>query len=71
STSDIAIGITGIAGPGGGSEEKPVGLVYVALDDGFISRTEEFKFTGTNREQVRERACRSALDLLRRYLLIE
>ena len=71
STSDIAIGITGIAGPGGGSEEKPVGLVYIALDDGVISRTEEFKFTGTSREQVRERACRAALDLLRRYLLIE
>ncbi len=71
STSDIAIGITGIAGPGGGSEEKPVGLVYVALDDGFISRTEEFKFNGTSREQIRERACRAALDLLRRYLLIE
>lgn len=71
STSDIAIGITGIAGPGGGSEEKPVGLIYVALDDGFISRTKEFKFTGTSREQVRERACRAALDLLRRYLLIE
>ncbi|MBN2190749.1 MAG: nicotinamide-nucleotide amidohydrolase family protein, partial [Candidatus Aureabacteria bacterium] len=69
-TSDVAVSITGIAGPSGGTSEKPVGLVYIALDDGFVSRTEEFKFIG-QRDQIRTKACYAALDLLRKYLIAE
>ncbi|MDD5644165.1 MAG: CinA family nicotinamide mononucleotide deamidase-related protein [bacterium] len=69
-TSDVAVSITGIAGPSGGTSDKPVGLVYVALDDGFVSRTEEFRFVG-QRDQVRRKACYAALDLLRKYLIAE
>lgn len=69
-TSDVAVSITGVAGPSGGTSEKPVGLVYIALDDGFVSRTEEFRFIG-QREQIREKACYAALDLLRKYLIAE
>jgi len=64
---DIGIGITGIAGPGGGSDEKPVGLVYLAVagPQGII--VEEEHFSG-QRSAIKTRAVNSALDLLRRYL---
>jgi len=65
---DIGLGITGIAGPGGGTEQKPVGLVYIALstDNETISR--ECRFSG-ERILIKERAAQTALDMLRRYLL--
>jgi len=65
---DIGIGITGIAGPTGGTLQKPVGLVYIALStpQGEISR--KFLFSG-NREDVRWKASQTALDLLRRHLI--
>ncbi|MFH1074947.1 MAG: competence/damage-inducible protein A [Candidatus Firestonebacteria bacterium] len=65
---DIGLAITGIAGPGGGSEQKPVGLVYIALstDNEMISR--ECRFSG-ERALIKERAAQTALDMLRRYLL--
>jgi len=64
---DIGIGITGIAGPDGGSETKPVGLVYVALD------TEEGSYVrrlllGNDRERVRTMAVLHALDMTRRWI---
>lgn len=68
---DIAVGITGIAGPGGGTPEKPVGLVYIACagKDG----TEVKKFTfGTlrrTRERVRTDAANAALDMVRKLLM--
>lgn len=67
-SSDLAIGITGIAGPTGGTEEKPVGLVYIALaaPDGVSCR--RFNFFG-NRETIKERAVMAALNTLRLYLL--
>jgi nicotinamide-nucleotide amidase len=65
---DYGIGITGIAGPGGGSEEKPVGLVYIGLDDGEEVETARFQF-GRGRERVRQASTQMALDLLRRRLI--
>ncbi len=66
---DIGIGITGVAGPGGGTPEKPVGLVWIALagPDGMaiVRRTEQ---RGT-RADVRERTVTTAMHLLRRLLL--
>jgi nicotinamide-nucleotide amidase len=65
----VGLSVTGIAGPGGGTETKPVGLVYVGLDDGTgrpIVR--EFRFHG-DRNVIKQRSSQAALDLLRRWLL--
>ncbi len=63
----IGIAITGIAGPTGGTPEKPVGLVYIglAMVNKVISR--EFYFSG-DRRMIKEQAAQSALDLIRRCL---
>ncbi len=66
--SDYGVGVTGIAGPGGGSEERPVGLVYIAVSGARRERVREFRFTG-GRDNVRKQACQAALDMLRRTLL--
>ncbi len=63
------IGITGIAGPGGGSEEKPVGTVCIAVaNEAEEIHPFQIKLFGS-REAVRQRSCVFALDLLRRKLL--
>ncbi len=66
--STIGVGITGIAGPNGGTEEKPVGLVYIALS--FANKTEslECHFRG-DRNRIRQWASQQALDLVRRRLM--
>ena len=62
------LGVTGIAGPGGGSEEKPVGLVYIGVSDGKSTEVVEKKFTG-DRSRIRSYASQQALDLVRRRLM--
>lgn len=57
------IAITGIAGPGGGSAEKPVGLVYMAVIDRSVASLVRFRFDG-DRKEVRERSVEAALILL-------
>jgi nicotinamide-nucleotide amidase len=61
------VGITGIAGPGGGTPEKPVGLVYVAVSDAHGPQVLERKFPG-DRDRVRFAATQQALDMVRRKL---
>lgn len=68
SGSTYGIGITGIAGPGGGTAEKPVGLVFLALAGPDDVRVRRAHFPG-DRERVRMQACQSALEMLRRTLL--
>lgn len=63
---DIGIGITGVAGPGGGTATKPVGMVWVGLD-GVQTRTRCLRLFGT-REEIRQRAVQAALDMVRRSL---
>jgi nicotinamide-nucleotide amidase len=63
----IGLAVTGIAGPTGGTEEKPVGLVYIALTDGAKTECIEKTFRG-DRARVREWTTHQALDLLRRRL---
>jgi nicotinamide-nucleotide amidase len=64
---DVAVAITGIAGPDGGSETKPVGLVYLHAESPSGSRAVDFVFPG-DREGIRRRATATALHLLRRLL---
>ena len=70
SGSEIGIGITGVAGPTGGTPEKPVGLIYIALSDG--TRTWVRRMTPPGRVHgrgwLRDRAAGTALDMVRRYL---
>ncbi|MFA5239592.1 MAG: competence/damage-inducible protein A [Phycisphaerae bacterium] len=61
---DFGIGITGIAGPGGGSEQKPVGLVYISIDSGGGSETKRFIFS-YGRDFMRLQTAQTALNMLR------
>jgi nicotinamide-nucleotide amidase len=65
---DFGLSVTGIAGPDGGSEEKPVGLVYIALSDDVQTEHRKLKIPG-DRHLIRWRASQAALDLLRRRLI--
>ncbi len=62
----LGIGVTGIAGPGGGSPEKPVGLVHIAVADERGAKEHVFNFPG-DRDLVRAQATLAALDMARRY----
>lgn len=57
---DCAIAVSGIAGPGGGTKQKPVGLVYVGIAAGKNVRSYRYLFRG-NRQQIRRQAVREAL----------
>jgi nicotinamide-nucleotide amidase len=63
----LGVGITGIAGPTGGSREKPVGLVFIGLADERGTQVREFRFPG-NRERVRLWATQMALEMIRRRI---
>ena len=68
SGASIGISTTGIAGPGGGSESKPAGLVWIGYSD--EEKTDSYKFFfGDHRIQVKERAAQTALEIIRRKLL--
>jgi nicotinamide-nucleotide amidase len=64
----IGVGITGIAGPTGGTPEKPVGLVHIAIADERGAREHAIRFPG-DRERIRLYATQTALDIVRRYFL--
>jgi len=65
---DIGVGVTGIAGPDGGTPEKPVGTVSIAAVSAAGSRVRTFRFVG-GREMVKFQASQAALDMVRRMLL--
>lgn len=70
---DAAVAVTGIAGPGGGSETKPVGLVYIAVatsneEGAFV---EDFNFADMTRDEVRRETIKEALEMLLGYGLDE
>lgn len=65
---DFGLSVTGIAGPDGGTPEKPVGLVYIALDSESGTEHRELRLPG-DRNLIRWRASQAALDLLRRRLI--
>ena len=64
---DIGIAITGVAGPGGGTPEKPVGTVWVAVDVNGTVSASRLSLIG-DRAEIRERAAQAALDLARRAM---
>jgi nicotinamide-nucleotide amidase len=64
----LGLAVTGIAGPSGGSPDKPVGLVYIALSDGNKNEVLERRFHG-DRDRIRKYATQQALDLVRRRLM--
>jgi len=66
--STIGVGVTGIAGPGGGTEDKPVGLVYIGVADEKHTEVVERRFGG-DRDRVRHWSTQQALDLVRRQLM--
>jgi len=63
--SSIGLAITGIAGPGGGTPEKPVGLVFIALADERSTEVRQFQFPG-DRERIRTWSAVAALEMIRR-----
>ena len=67
SGADYGLSVTGVAGPGGGTEEKPVGLVYVGVADAEGAAAEKLDLTAwaRSRSSIRERSANRALDLLR------
>jgi len=66
--SSVALGVTGVAGPGGGSPEKPVGTVVIAFSgSGIPTHVRTFSFFG-GRPQVKFQATQAALDMVRRRL---
>jgi len=65
---DVAVSITGIAGPDGGTKDKPVGLVYIACSVKDKTTVEEYRFTG-NRSKIRESSVSAALCLMRKCIL--
>jgi len=65
---DFGLAVTGIAGPDGGTEEKPVGLVFIALADDAHTEHKRLMIPG-DRELIRWRASQAALDMLRRRLI--
>ncbi len=68
SKADVAVAITGVAGPDGGSEEKPVGLVYIACSVCGKMKVKEYLFSG-NRSKIRENSVVAALTLMRQCIL--
>ncbi len=65
---DLSLAITGIAGPGGATPDKPVGLVYIGLSYADKLAVKKFQFYG-DRERIRFQATQMAMELLRRVLL--
>jgi nicotinamide-nucleotide amidase len=64
----LGVGITGVAGPNGGTPEKPVGTVHVAIADASGSKERGVRYPG-ERDRIRWQASQTALDLVRRYFL--
>jgi nicotinamide-nucleotide amidase len=64
---DVGISITGIAGPDGGTEEKPVGTVFIGISSRHGEIIDSFKFSG-NRNRIQTSAAQAGLHMLNRYL---
>ncbi len=70
SSSDIAVAVTGIAGPAGGTPQKPVGLVFIAIADRYNTDIYQFNFPSKSRDIIRLRTAQTALNLVRLKLSV-
>lgn len=68
-SSDFAISITGIAGPEGGSKEKPVGTVYLGIATNTFIKTHKFCFYG-NRSEIRNQSCTKGLEIILEHITL-
>lgn len=66
-STNIALSVTGIAGPGGATKEKPVGLVYIGIDGPAGTKCYKNEFTGS-REKIKYSTTQTALNILRKYI---
>ena len=64
---NIGVSVTGIAGPGGGTPEKPVGTVYIGISGANGDNIQKFNFGGT-RTEIKEKAVDAALNLIKIYI---
>ncbi len=64
---DIGVGVTGIAGPGGGSAEKPVGTVYISVSNADKTLVKSFNFSGT-RSEIKNQSCDAALSMIKNFI---
>ncbi|MGB3339165.1 MAG: CinA family protein [Devosia sp.] len=65
---DYAVAVTGIAGPDGGSEKKPIGLVYIAVSSELATVVIEHRFGDLGRDEIRKASVKAALDLVLQVL---
>ena len=68
SNADLAISVTGIAGPSGGSDDKPVGTVFIGLSEKNETTVQRFLFA-ENRYEIQRLTAQTALDIVRHHLL--
>lgn len=66
-SADIGIGMTGIAGPGGGTDDKPVGLVFIAISELENESVKKFQFSGS-RTEIKDQAVKEALRMCKEFL---
>lgn len=66
---NIGVSITGIAGPTGGTAEKPVGTVYIGVSGSNGDKIQRFQFSGT-RTEIKEKAAEAALNMVKNYLTL-
>lgn len=64
--SDIGVSVTGFAGPGGGTDENPVGTVYICVSGANGNKVQKFKFNGT-RTEIKEKAVNAALIMIQEF----
>ena len=68
SKSNIAVSITGIAGPKGGTKQKPIGLVYVGIKKGNIVKVNKYLFKNNGRSYIQKATVRKSLELISNFL---